>query len=86
MGRTVQLPLPAGGLLGQPARATDGPDLLVVLHLEIHRVLRHAVLHPTEEDAARLNPARHPPWLHAVLGVDGHEVCTRWSQYVLRDA
>lgn len=52
----------------------DGEDVLVVLLLQVHRVLRHAVLHPPEEEQSRVNPARDPPRLHAVLGVDGDEI------------
>lgn len=60
--------------------------MLVVLLLQIHRVLRHALLHPAEEDQPRVHSARHPSRLHAVLRLDGNEVRTRWSQHVLRIA
>lgn len=72
--------LPANHLINPPPPpvALDGQHLLVVLHLKVHGILRHAVLHIEEQDGARVHPARHPPRLHALLRLDGIEVRSRW--------
>lgn len=56
---------------------TDGPNVLVVLFLEVHRVFRHALFHFAQENESRVDVARHSPRMHAFLGVDGDEVRSR---------
>lgn len=46
----------------------------MVLHLQVYRILRYAVLPAAEEEPTCVDVARYPPRMHAVLGVDGHEV------------
>lgn len=56
----------------------DGEDVLVVLLLKIHRILRHTILHSQKEEQSRVHPSRHPSRLHAILGMDGHEIRSRY--------
>lgn len=58
---------------------SDGQYMLVVLLFEIHRVSRHDVLHFKEEKQSRVNSARHPSRLYAVLCLDGTEIRTRYT-------
>lgn len=57
----------------------DGPYVLVVLLQQVHRVLRHAVLHPEEEEQPREHPPRPTSRLYALLRLDGHEIRTRYN-------
>lgn len=52
----------------------------MVFHLQVYGVFRHAVLHSTQEEQPGVDVARYPPWMHAVLGVDGHEIRSRYKK------
>lgn len=56
----------------------DGENVLVVLLLQIHRILRHTFLHPQEEEQSCVHPPCYSPWMHAFLSMDGHEIRSRY--------
>lgn len=60
-----------------PDDRIDGEHLLVVLHRQVHWILRHALLHSAQKDGARVDVTRHPSRLHALLGLDGSQVRSR---------
>lgn len=72
----LQLPLSTCWLLAQ--RPPDGRDMLVVLHLQVHRVLRHAFLLAAEEESTRLDASRDTSWSDAVQRwVSSHDFVTK---------
>ena len=73
---TISLQLLVRAFAHGPASDADGDHVLVVLHLQVHRVPGHLFLRAEEEEQQRVHPARPPPRPHAALRVGGLPVST----------
>lgn len=60
--------------------------MLVVLLQQIHGVHGYTFLRAAQEKRARVHSACDTPRHHAHVGVVRTQVCTRWSQHILRPA
>lgn len=65
LGRTIFLQMSASRLFKRSDRGAHGTWLLVVLHLQVHRIHRHDLLRVEKKERSHYHSPRYPSRLHA---------------------
>lgn len=79
LGWTILVSMSTSWLLEKSDSHENGPRLLVVLFLKIHRVRGYDILCFEEEERTHINVARHSPWNHADVRLVRRKIHTRYG-------